>query len=403
LKSVDTVIIVVFDSAGIGELPDAGDYGDTGANTLGNVSRAVGGLDLPNLRRLGLGNVASIAGVDPLPPGAVAGAFGRMAERAAGKDTTTGHWEIAGLVLEEPFRTYPDGFPDEVIREFERRIGRRVLGNVPASGTVIIQELGDEHVRTGRPIVYTSADSVFQVAAHEDVVPVDELYRICRIAREIMMGPNLVGRVIARPFAGESGSYVRTPGRRDFGVEPPGTTLLDALSKGGVRVTSVGKISDIFSGRGISRSIPTKSNREGLEAVATLVRKRERGLIFANLIDFDMLYGHRNDAAGYARALGEADSFLPKIIDALGPRDVLAVCADHGCDPTAPGTDHTREYVPVLVSGPPVRRGVPLGTRESFADLGATVAELFGIDPAAAGIEGKSFAGAITGGGTSRG
>jgi len=391
LSSIHRILLVVLDSAGCGALPDAAAYCDVGSNTLANTAAAVGGLNLPHLGSFGLGNIIPIEGV---PPAAAPLAFwGRMAERSAGKDTTTGHWELAGLILERPFPVYPDGFPPEVISEFERRIGRRTLGNKAASGTVIIQELGEEHMRTGRPIVYTSADSVFQVAAHEDVIPVDELYRICRIARDVLRGEHAVGRVIARPFTGEPGHFRRTERRHDFSLAPTGPTVLDALCEAGVPVIAVGKINDIFAGRGISRAVHTANNEEGLRVVAAEAAGLDRGLIFANLVDFDMLYGHRNNPRGYADALEAFDAALPGITALLRPGDLLIITADHGCDPTTASTDHSREYVPLLVYNPALPAGRALGTRETFADVAATVAAAFGLRWAV----GESFLETVTG------
>lgn len=365
-------ILIVLDSVGIGALPDAKRYGDEGADTLGHVAEASGGLKLPNLVRLGLGNVRPLVGVPPADrPSA---AYGRLAEASAGKDTTTGHWEMAGLVLDRPFPVYPDGFPPEVIEPFTRAIGRGILGNKAASGTEIIADLGEEHLRTGRPIVYTSADSVFQVAAHEGVIPVEELYRMCRVAREILVEPHGVGRVIARPFGGEPGAFYRTPRRRDFSLAPPRPTLLDVLSGAGIPVTGIGKIEDIFAGRGVTAARHTANNREGMEETRRWLYRGE-GLCFTNLVDFDMLYGHRNDVRGYAEALEAFDAFLPSLLTGLRDFDLLIITADHGCDPTTLGTDHTREYVPFLGVGPLVRGGVNLGTRPTFADIGATVSE----------------------------
>ena len=374
-------IVIVLDGVGAGEAPDAAEYGDRGSNTLGNLARALGGLRLPNFQSLGLGNLLPIEGVPPSP--APRASFGRMRERSRGKDTTSGHWEIAGVVLETPFPTYPHGFPPEVIEPFSRAIGRRILGNKAASGTEIIKELGDEHCRTGRPIVYTSADSVFQVAAHEETIPVDELYKICEIARGLLTGSHAVGRVIARPFAGASGAYVRTPRRHDFSLEPTGTTICDALVAGGIAVWGVGKIHDIFAGRGITRSLGGKSNRECLDATLEGMRALDRGLLFTNLVETDMLWGHRNDTAGYARALEEIDERVPALLDALRPDDVLLFTADHGCDPTTPSTDHSRELVPLLVAGHAGSARAPfgqdLGVRETFADVAATIATLFDV------------------------
>ncbi|MBO8141001.1 MAG: phosphopentomutase [Firmicutes bacterium] len=373
------VVLIVLDGIGVGELPDAGRFGDEGSNTLVNTARAVGGLDLPNLAQLGLGNIARIDGV-PSAPHPI-GAFGRMAEQSAGKDTTTGHWELAGVILEKPFPVYPRGFPPEVIGPFTEAIGRGVLGNKPASGTAILEELGEEHMRTGQPIVYTSADSVFQIAAHEDVIPVDELYEMCRTARRLLSGEHAVGRVIARPFAGEPGKFYRTPRRRDFSLAPPEPTVLDRLQAAGVPVFSVGKIEDIFAGRGITRGRHTAGNQETVDGVLDLLR-HEPGpcLIFANCIDFDMLWGHRNDPQGMARGLAEFDARVPELLEGLDPGDLLILVGDHGNDPTTPSTDHSREYTPLMCYSPSGRSGVALGTRETFADVAATVAEFFGVE-----------------------
>jgi len=376
LPQLSRIALVVLDSAGVGDAPDADAYGYAGSNTLGNVARAVGGLDLPALQALGLGNIAAIDGVPPSD--SPQAAWGRLTERSAGKDTMTGHWEMMGLISDRPFPTYPDGFPDEIIREFERRTGRPVIGNRPASGTVIIEELIHEHLATGAWIVYTSADSVFQVAAHEDVVPVEELYRACRIARELLTGEHCVARVIARPFVGEPGNLRRTERRHDFALPPPEPTVLDRLQQAGVHTWAVGKIEDIFSGRGIDDAVHTGNNAEGCEVITALLAEGANGLIFANLNDFDSKFGHRNDPQGYAAALAEFDAALPGMLDALGDDGLLMITADHGTDPTTPSTDHSRERVPLLVTGGGVRP-VDLGTRESFADIGATICELFGV------------------------
>lgn len=377
------VILIVLDSVGIGEAPDAALYGDEGSNTLVNTATSVGGLHLPHLARMGLGNLAPIPGVPPVER--AMGGYGVMIERSAGKDTTSGHWEIAGLILDKPFPTYPEGFPPEVIRAFREATGRDVLGNKPASGTAIIEELGAEHMRTGRPIVYTSADSVFQIAAHEEIISREELYDLCLKARKILQGEHGVGRVIARPFVGEPGSFKRTEGRRDFSLEPPEPTVLDHLTDHGVRVHAVGKIYDIFAGRGISTRAESKDNMETvdriLEAMETI---DEPALIFANCVDFDTLYGHRNDVEGYAKALEAFDARLPEIFGALRPSDFLFIVADHGCDPTTPSTDHSREIVPLLVAGADVHPK-DLGRRDTFADVAATIAEIFGCRPPAAG------------------
>lgn len=368
---------------GCGELPDAAAYGDAGSDTLGNIARHVR-LHLPRLRALGLGRVSAI-GADPPALDHPQGAYGRMAEASAGKDSVTGHWEMMGVVLDHPFPTFPRGFPPEVMAEFERRIGRGTLGNVVASGTEIIERLGAEHVTTGRPIVYTSADSVFQIAAHEDVVPIAELYRICEIAFELVGRGMGVGRVIARPFVGRPGAFTRTAKRHDYALEPFGDTLLDRLSRAGLPVVGIGKTSDLFAGRGIPRSVPTGSDQDGVDAVLEAMADTSGGLLFANLVDFDTLYGHRNDVSGYAANLERFDGQLGRVLDRLREDDLLVITADHGNDPTTPSTDHSREYVPLLVSGPRVRTGVDLGTRRTFADLGQTLSEMFNVGPLAHG------------------
>ncbi|WP_343105552.1 phosphopentomutase [Neomoorella humiferrea] len=382
---MDRVIIIVLDSVGVGELPDAAAFGDAGSNTLGNIAARVN-LKLPNMARLGLGNIIPLRGIAPV--GSPTAAYGKMASKSAGKDTTSGHWELAGLILEKPFPLYPHGFPPEIIEPFERAIGRKVLGNKPASGTVIIEELGAEHMRTGYPIVYTSADSVFQIAAHEDVIPVEELYRYCKIARRLLTGEHAVGRVIARPFIGEPGHFIRTDRRQDFSLEPPRPTLLDAVVNAGLQVMAVGKIKDIFAGRGISRWIHTHDNMDGIDQTCNFMREGGRGLIFTNLVDFDMRYGHRNDVTGYAGALEAFDRRLPELIEALNEGDVLVITADHGCDPTTPSTDHSREYVPLLIYGDKIRK-INIGVRPTFADLGATVAEMLDVPY---DLAGESFA-----------
>ncbi len=369
------VIWIVLDSVGIGAMPDAAQYGDPpGCDTLGNIAR-IRGLHVPNLARLGLGNIKPLAGIPPSPSAA---AFGRCALASPGKDTTTGHWEMAGIYLAQPFPLYPGGFPSEIMSEFERRIGRASLGNKAASGTEIIEELGVEHMRTGSPIVYTSADSVFQVAAHEEVIPLWELYRICETAREILRGRHEVGRVIARPFLGTPGRFTRTANRHDYAVAPPKGMLLDRLEEHGVAVHGVGKIFDVFLGRGIRDSDKTKNNADGMVKILAALNATEAGLIFANLVDFDQQFGHRNDIEGYGAAIEQFDAWLPEFNRALGVDDLAILTADHGCDPTTPGTDHTREYVPLLAYGARVRPCVSLGLRESLADIGQTVAQNFG-------------------------
>lgn len=383
--SVERVIIIVADACGIGELPDASAYGDQGAATISNVARAVGGLNLPHLQRMGLGNIAAIKGVDPLQ--SPLGAFGKMAEQSPGKDSTTGHWEIAGIILNAPFPVFPDGFPREIVEQFEKLAGVRTIGNFAASGTEIIERLGDEHMRTGAAILYTSADSVFQLAAHEEIIPVPELYRICEVARKMLTGPFDVGRVIARPFVGKPGSFERTSRRKDFSRLPLEPTMLDILNAAGKSVLSIGKIYDLFAGQGISKAIKTANNREVMSAVSDAIRSdREHKLIFANCVDFDQLWGHRNDEVMFAKALEEFDTDLGALIPHLRPTDILIITADHGCDPTQKhSTDHTREYVPLLVFGGSVRPGIDLGTRETFADLGATVCDLLEVPPTSAG------------------
>ncbi|MHB8418948.1 MAG: phosphopentomutase [Myxococcales bacterium] len=379
-------LLIVMDSVGIGAMPDAAQYGDAGSDTLGNLARAVGGLTLPNFARLGLGNIAPLLGV--APAASPLGSFGKMAERSPGKDTTTGHWEMMGVILERPLALFPAGFPQEIVGPWCEAIGvAGVLGNHAASGTEIIKELGEKHQATGWPILYTSADSVFQVACHEETVPLPTLYAWCEAARRLL-DRHQVARVIARPFVGKPGSYRRTYNRKDFSLPPPGETALDRLARDGVPVTGVGKIPDIFCGRGISRSVHTEGNTDGLAQTRALLEAGTEGFLFVNLVDTDMLYGHRNDVPGYRRALEEIDAALPGLLGALGPQDVLALTADHGCDPTTPSTDHSREYVPILAHCPARRPGASLGTRRSFADLGQTVLEHFGSRPLS---HGESF------------
>jgi len=385
------VIVIVLDSVGIGALEDAYLYGDEGSNTLVNTAKAVGGLHLPNLAKLGLGKLDSIPGVpdvdDPI------GAYGIMKEKSPGKDTTTGHWEMMGIILEKPFDLFPTGFPKELIDEFEKRTGRKVIGNKPASGTEIIKELGKEHEKTGALIVYTSADSVFQIAAKEEVVPPEELYKYCKIARHLLdeMGYK-VARVIARPFTGEWPNYVRTERRKDFSLDPEGVTAMDVLVSHGISVYGVGKIGDIFNYRSITESFKTKDNMDGVDkTIKVMKEKKEDCFIFTNLVDFDMKYGHRNNPEGYARALEEFDERLPEILENMRSDDVLVITADHGCDPTTPSTDHSRERVPLLVYGEKVKP-IHIPTRESFADLGQTIVEFFGVENLP---NGKSFLGII--------
>jgi len=379
-------VIIVLDSVGIGELPDAYMYGDSGSNTLGNIVKSIQGFRLPNLEKLGISN---IEGIDYLPDNPSPDAsFGRMMEKSPGKDTTTGHWEISGIILDRPFPVYPEGFPDEIINEFERLIGTKVLGNVAASGTEIIKKLGKEHIRTGYPIVYTSADSVFQIAAHEDVIPVERLYEICQIARDILKGEHAVGRVIARPFIGTEGNFIRTDRRRDFSLVPPKKTLLDYIADNGYQVKAVGKIKDIFANKGITQSVHTHNNLDGIIRTIEFINETFSGLIFTNLVDYDMLYGHRNDVKGYANALIEFDNKLPEIINSLKDDDLLFITADHGCDPTTPSTDHSREYVPLIVYGKNIKKGINLGTRKTFADVAATIADYMKVEYRG---EGESF------------
>lgn len=380
------VVWIVLDSVGIGELPDAADYGDFGRNTLGHIAESRP-LRLPTLQKLGLANIALLAHLSAadLP----LAAYGKGATHSPGKDTTTGHWEMAGIWLPQAFPVYPRGFPAELIAEFERQIGRQTLGNKPASGTEIIKELGDEHVRTGRPIVYTSGDSVFQIAAHKDVIPIAELYRMCEIARKLLDGPHRVGRVIARPFAGPSGNFARTPRRHDYAVDPPKPMLLDVLAEKRVAVFGIGKIHDIYNGRGVEDYVTTKSNADGMEKLTQALEDRADGLIFCNLVDFDMLYGHRKDVQGFAKSLEEFDEWLGKFLPELKTSDLLIITADHGCDPDTrwATTDHSREYVPVLAYSPGITGGANLGIRHTLADMGQTVAENFG----ARIPQGKSF------------
>jgi len=387
VSGVNRIILIVLDSVGIGALPDAAKYGDEGANTLQHIAKGVGGLKLPNLENLGLGKISPLKGMDDRIT--AQGVFGKMAEASVGKDTTTGHWEIAGIILKEPFPTYPDGFPEEIIEQFKQEIGRDILGNKPASGTKIIEELGEEHLQTGKPIVYTSADSVFQIAAHEEVIPVTELYEMCKIARKLLTGKHAVGRVIARPFVGKPGSFTRTGRREDFSLTPPEDTMLDKIVNGEKTVLAVGKIIDIFAGKGISESNHTISNLECIDATLEYMKLNQSGLIFTNLVEFDMVYGHRRDVEGYYQALKDFDTRLPDIISRLREDDILVITADHGCDPTHKGTDHTREYVPLLIYGKKVKRDYNLQVRSTFADLAQTITELLGVE----GVEnGTSFA-----------
>ncbi len=371
-------ILIVLDSVGVGELPDAADYGDRGSNTLGNIAARVP-LRLPELTRLGISRIIPLAGLPPAEHPVAC--YGRMAEAAPGKDSVTGHWELTGLVLDRPFPLFPDGFPPDIIAAFESRVGRRTLGNKAASGTAIIEELGVEHLRTGSPIVYTSADSVFQIAAHEDVVPVPELYRECQVAYDIVVKGLGMGRVIARPFVGSPGAFKRTANRRDFAIPPPAPTLLDKLKAAGHPVVGIGKIEDLFAAHGLTHAVHTKSDDDGMDHLERAMDETRSGLIFANLVDFDAQFGHRNNVAGYAANLERFDARLSRLLPRLEESDLLVITADHGNDPTTPSTDHSREYVPLLVTGPRVARGVDLGVRPTFADLGQTLASVFGLAP----------------------
>lgn len=377
-------LVIVLDGVGAGEAPDAAEYGDVGSNTIGNLARAAGGLNLPNLGALGFGCITEIAGVPA--PAAPRGAFGRMREVNPGKDSVSGHWEIGGVHLARPFPTYPDGFPAAVIAAFEAAIGTRTIGNVVASGTEIIQRLGAEHVRTGFPIVYTSADSVFQIAAHEEVVPLERLYELCRIARAQLTGEHGVGRVIARPFLGQADNFQRTGNRRDFSIEPTAPTILDRLKAAGWPVVAIGKIVDLFAGRGMTEQRLTHNNGEGMAAITAALDATERGFLMANLVDFDMLWGHRNDVPGFQRGLELFDAWLPEVLRRLRDDDLLIITADHGNDPTTASTDHAREFVPILMAGPRVRGGVDVGTRLTFADLAATLATHFGLEAQVRGV-----------------
>lgn len=385
-QAVSRTILITLDGVGVGALADAAAYGDAAADTLCHIAEHCGGLDLPNLGRLGLGNIAPVAGVAPAAN--PVGAYGRMLEASAGKDSTTGHWEIAGLVQEQPFPAYPQGFPAEMIDALSQAIGVEIIGNVAASGTEILRELGEEHCRSGCPIVYTSVDSVFQIAAHEEVISVERLYEICRTVRGLL-DPYRISRVIARPFVGDAAeTFKRTSRRRDFSLPPNGHTLLDKFIAAGLEVFGVGKISDLFAGRGISRSFKSRSNAEGMEQTLAALSSLKRGLVFTNLVDFDMLYGHRLDASGFGQALEIFDRWLPRLLEVLQPDDLLIITADHGCDPTTPGTDHSRESVPLLCWHPRLAAGQSLGVRQSFADVAATIAELYGLSME----HGQSFA-----------
>ncbi|SHH08417.1 phosphopentomutase [Tepidibacter thalassicus] len=370
------VILMVLDSVGIGQLPDSEKFGDVGVNTLGNIIKTYGKINIPNLTKMGIGNIDGFNEVDPVENPIAS--FGKCSEVSQGKDTTTGHWEMVGLRVDKPFKTFPNGFPKEIIEEFESKTGRKVVGNKPASGTAILEELGEHHMKTKDVIVYTSADSVFQIAAHEEVIPLEELYEMCKIAREIMRGDNAVARIIARPFVGTPGNFTRTANRRDFSLDPYEDTILDNIKNKGLDVIAVGKIEDIFNGKGITEAVHTKSNMDGVDKTIEYIKKENKGLIFTNLVDFDSKYGHRRNVEGYKNAIEELDARIPEIIENMRDEDILILTADHGNDPTYKGTDHTREYVPVLIYGKNVKSGVNLGIRKTFADIGATVADILG-------------------------
>lgn len=371
-------ILIVLDSVGIGEMPDAHLYGDVGSNTLGNIAKAVGGMDIPNLEASGLGNIAPLEGVKkqdrPLA------AYGKSAELSVGKDTVTGHWEMSGVILEKPLNTYPNGFSKEIMDAFEKKIGRKTIGNEVASGTEIIERLGEEHVRTGHPIIYTSADSVFQIAAHEGIIPLEELYRYCEIAREMLVGDWQVGRVIARPFTGENGAFKRTSNRKDYSLDPFNKTILEYVKEAGSNVMCVGKIEDVFNKIGVTHSVHTKNNLEGVHETINFMEKDMPGLIWSNLVDFDMQFGHRNDYTGYYNAIREFDGKLPEILNTMKDEDILIITADHGCDPTTESTDHSREYIPILVFGKSIRAGADFGVRRTFSDIGKTILDYLNIE-----------------------
>lgn len=380
-------ILIVLDSVGIGEMPDANEYGDKGSNTLGNIYKKCNGINMPGLRELGIGNIngGEILGKVDSP----IGAFGKAAEKSKGKDTVTGHWEMSGVVLETPLNTYPDGFSEEIINEFmEKANVKGILGNKVASGTAIIEEHGEEHVKTGYPIIYTSADSVFQIAAHEDVIPLDELYKMCEIARKMLVGDNTVGRVIARPFVGEVGSFKRTSNRRDYSLDPFGKTMLEYIKEDNMKVAAVGKIEDIFNKKGVTDAVHIKNNMDGVDKTLDYMDTIDNGLIFTNLVDFDMLYGHRNDPEGYKKAIEDFDNRLDEIKSKLKDEDILIITADHGCDPTTASTDHSREYIPILIYGKNVKAGTNIGVRSSFTDIGCTILDYLGVSNE---IEGTSF------------
>ena len=375
---INRILLIVLDSVGCGDAPDAAAYADLGSNTLSNISKAIDGLNLPQLESLGLGKLTDILGVSP--DKAAKGVYGRLTEVSAGKDTTTGHWELGGIVLQQPFPTYPNGFPKDLMTAFEAKIGHETLGNYPASGTEIIKDLGEEHLKTHKPIIYTSADSVFQIAAHEEIFPIDELYQMCEVARDLLTGEHAVGRVIARPFIGAPGDFKRTEKRKDFSLEPTSETILDVVKSSGLEVAGVGKIEDIFAHRGLTRSDHTGNNMAGVDAIISYLNQDFQGLIFANLVDFDALFGHRNNPRGFADALEAFDRRLPEIFGAMKSTDMLIITADHGNDPTTPSTDHSRERVPILIYGRSIKENFNLGTRNSFADVAATIGDVLQVE-----------------------
>lgn len=384
------VIWIIIDSVGIGELPDADKFGDVGANTIGNIVKSQGDIDMPNMVDMGIGNIDGVDFLEKVDkPAAV---FCKCAEISQGKDTTTGHWEMAGIVVDKPFKTFPNGFPKDIIDEFEKQTGRKVVGNKPESGTVILDELGEHQIKTGDVIVYTSADSVFQIAAHEEVIPLEELYNMCKIARKIMSGDNAVARIIARPYIGnKKGNFERTSNRRDYSVNPFKTTVLDNIKGSGLDVIAVGKIEDIFNGKGITEAVHTKDNMDGVDKTLKYIKSNNRGLIYTNLVDFDSKYGHRRDPKGYKKAIEEFDARLPEIIEAMKEDDILIINSDHGNDPTYKGTDHTREYIPVLIYGDRIKKGVNLGVRSSFCDIGSTIADILGVEKTNCGESFKKY------------
>lgn len=386
---INRVTIVVLDSLGIGALPDSSEYGDHNVDTLGNISKVCQGIHLPNLVRLGLGNIEGIKGIEGIHE--PLGCFGKAKEISKGKDTITGHWEMTGLYITEPFQTYPDGFPPEIIHVFEEKIGRKILGNKAASGTEIIEELGKEHLETRCPIVYTSADSVFQIAAHEELIPLNELYKMCEIARSILVGKHQVARVIARPFIGTPGSFERTPNRRDYSISPKGTTILDLLTKHHMHVLAIGKIEDIFNGQGITEAIHTKDNMDGVNETINALKERRKGIIFTNLVDFDAKFGHRRNPEGYKSALEDFDKRVPELLATLHDDDIIIFTADHGNDPTYIGTDHTREHIPILVYGHQTKKSINIGIRDSFADIAATIADIFQLEGLQYGVSFKKL------------